>query len=69
MNVYLKIVHRDLKCENVFLNCNEKNNEINAYVGNFGNSICKEINGEAFRMFDFGMVRFVFIQKNNEDNF
>lgn len=59
LNVDLKIIHRDLKAENIFLN--KENDEIKAYIGDFGLSIHIESeNDDNYRRaFNLGTLRWM----------
>ena len=65
LNVELKIIHRDLKAENIFLN--EEQNEIKAYVGDFGLAINNKYDSYLKRAFNIGTPGWMVIIKLNRN--
>ena len=56
LNCDLKIIHRDLKSENIFLTRTE--NRIRVKIGNFGLALHSLSNGDS-RRFDVGTLNFM----------
>ena len=57
LNVVLKIIHVDLKPQNIFLN-REENGTIKAVVGDFGSAIHASINENFRTMFVNGTLQY-----------